>query len=409
MAKQKGYSLRPVNGVWTVRFYFRPPGAPRATQYSRGLGVSSTKREPSDALVRKALDAFKIEIHEQALDNSVPPSRTALVELLDDYHEHQRANCSEGSQHPDEQLRNLLASLGLGKDGPGDRPLMWKTPKDITRADLQRCLNARRNGGTAAATCNILLRNWRSFAGWLVENEHLPDNPVKGIRKFKGKKNKRSDIIEPEGRIERLLAECRRPMSVRPGKRRGLITPGRPDWLYPAVFASLHTGLRARELKSLLWEDIDMERSEVHVRRGKGDKERTIPLHPNLRAYLSKTPKKDRTGCVVPGFPYTVTRDGKPNKGYRRAFRTACTKAGVPEHIHWHNLRDTFASYALMGGVPLVVVSAWLGHANVQTTRDHYLSFAKEYEDDMIGRLSFGAGTVEDLPDWSGKRKAARG
>ena len=59
---------------------------------------------------------------------------------------------------------------------------------------------------------------------------------------------------------------------------------------------------------------------------------------------------------------------------YRGRFKTAATEVGRPDMTP-HNLRDTYASWAISAGVPLPVVSESLGHANPSITLNFYAAF----------------------------------
>jgi site-specific recombinase XerD len=130
------------------------------------------------------------------------------------------------------------------------------------------------------------------------------------------------------------------------------------------------TGLRLAELCALPRE-IDLKRGELSV-RGKGDKLRVVFISDSAReavkTYLAKRGDAedklfvslDRTGKVIgPITPRAV----------QRLVSARATQAGIPNHIHAHLLRHSFATDLLVNGADLRSVQELLGHANISTTQ----------------------------------------
>jgi integrase len=70
-----------------------------------------------------------------------------------------------------------------------------------------------------------------------------------------------------------------------------------------------------------------------------------------------------------------TTERGAPIRGtnfHHRVWKPACAAAGLPRRPRVHDLRHTFASWAIAEGVPLTVVSRHLGHESMQTTDSIY-------------------------------------
>ena len=76
-------------------------------------------------------------------------------------------------------------------------------------------------------------------------------------------------------------------------------------------------------------------------------------------------------------------------KDVRKAFSTACRKAGI-EDFHIHDLRHTFASWLVMNGTPLFEVSKLLRHASIQMT-ERYAHLAPDHLHDAVDNLGFSA------------------
>jgi len=123
-------------------------------------------------------------------------------------------------------------------------------------------------------------------------------------------------------------------------------------------------GLRVGELCHLKVEDIEFERNILHVRSGKGDKDREVLLEDRSRAavdrYLSE---RALTGTVherlFPVGPVTV----------ERIVRRAAAEAGIPRRVTPHMLRHTLATTLLSRGCDIRYIQKLLGHASVATTQ----------------------------------------
>jgi len=131
----------------------------------------------------------------------------------------------------------------------------------------------------------------------------------------------------------------------------------------------LFSGLRSAEVLGLGVTDVDVGRGWVRV-IGKGDKERRVPLDPDVaglvQAYLlAERPATDeRKLFVVAKGPHR----GQPlsAEGLRRVFRYHREKAGVPAG-HPHALRHSFGTALAEAGVDLAVMQALMGHDHVDS------------------------------------------
>jgi len=127
----------------------------------------------------------------------------------------------------------------------------------------------------------------------------------------------------------------------------------------------LATGLRCAELCDLVIGDLDLDAKFLHVRHGKGDKERLVPLKDSIIPII-----KDWIGLRQDG--YLIPRDNgrqfsRITMHYR--VRRLGRHAGLPKSIHPHVLRHTFAQRIYDRKRNLEVVRALLGHESVATTQ----------------------------------------
>jgi integrase len=155
------------------------------------------------------------------------------------------------------------------------------------------------------------------------------------------------------------------------------------------VQAALQTGARLGELVALQVHDFNRDASTIAVRDSKSGKPRHILLTEEGAAFF-------RQVCAGrPGYAIMLPRaDGQPwGPGHQREpMLTACKGAQITPPISFHGLRHTWASLAVMGGVPLMVVARNLGHADTRMVEKYYGHLAPSYVADAIraGAPRFG-------------------
>lgn len=143
--------------------------------------------------------------------------------------------------------------------------------------------------------------------------------------------------------------------------------PGQDRVLLQTTYAC---GLRLSEVLELAVADIDSARMLIHVRQGKGRKDRLVPLSSQLLQVLRDYWRIQRpTGRLFPG------RDGQRrwcDGTVQRRFQHIVRRAGLNKPATMHTLRHSFATHLLEAGVDLLTVQKILGHRNMSTT-SHYL------------------------------------
>ena len=139
------------------------------------------------------------------------------------------------------------------------------------------------------------------------------------------------------------------------------------------------TGIRVSELCSLRLSSVDRVRGSIKV-RGKGNKERLIPLNQRIRSalfdFMDSSWKIKEATSDLPLLRQAGSEYAISPKVVRRILRFACERAGIPRYSP-HALRHAFATHLIDSGADLRVVQELLGHASVDTTA-LYLSCGKE-------------------------------
>jgi integrase/recombinase XerD len=125
-------------------------------------------------------------------------------------------------------------------------------------------------------------------------------------------------------------------------------------------------GLRLSEVAGLRVDDIDSARMVIHVRQGKGRKDRDVMLSPRLLAVLREYWKINRPKPYLfpgryPGRPISV-------RTVQMVCERALTASGLSKHVHMHTLRHSFATHMLESGTDLRTIQVLLGHHSFSTT-----------------------------------------
>jgi site-specific recombinase XerD len=139
--------------------------------------------------------------------------------------------------------------------------------------------------------------------------------------------------------------------------------PGRDRALLQTAYGC---GLRLKELLGLQVVDIDSARLVLHIRHGKGQKERLVPLSPGLLQQLRDYWREYRPATWL--FPGARATRALTNSAVQRICRRTGRRAGLSKRVHPHTLRHSFATHLLEAGVDLLSVQALLGHSHFNTT-----------------------------------------
>ena len=129
------------------------------------------------------------------------------------------------------------------------------------------------------------------------------------------------------------------------------------------------TGLRREELCRLKVTDIDSQRMVVHVRQGKGNKDRDVTLSPRLLEVLRDYWKwrKPKT-YLFPSLYRKQPEQPIDSKTVWYAVREAARRAGIKKKVSPHLLRHSWATHLLERGTDLKTIQVLLGHVDLEAT-----------------------------------------
>jgi site-specific recombinase XerD len=212
----------------------------------------------------------------------------------------------------------------------------------------------------------LFLKNERRLAAGTLKIVYY------GIRFFYSRTVKRD---WPTLRKLRVPAEHKLPAVMSINEVRQMIAAVRT--LHNRVFLqTLYSlGLRLEEGLHLQLGDIDKDRKLVHVHRGKGAKDRYVPLPDSTLSMLREYWKTHRNATWI--FP-ALGRDGKGGatalvpmiaSGRRQCMKKAIEELGYNKQgLTLHTLRHSYATHLLEAGVNLRLIQKYLGHSSLQTT-----------------------------------------
>ena len=200
---------------------------------------------------------------------------------------------------------------------------------------------ARRRRKLAPATISRKLAAVRAFLRHALGPERVPDARL-GPRRAR-----RLPDAPAAAEIERMLEalEGDGPVALR---NRALL-----ELVYSA-------GLRSAEAVGLDLGDVDFEQELVHVRRGKGGKERVVPLGEEAALWLARYLRDARPELAA------GANDALFLSARGRRLDTSTLRRVVP---HPHRLRHAFATHLLEGGADLRTIQELLGHSSLSTTQ----------------------------------------
>lgn len=265
-------------------------------------------------------------------------------------------------------LRNYAATTIKSYTSQLRQFLLWRQRLGKTAAieqeEIKAYLTERSDQGLSWHTINVIYSALRMYLtevlhrDWSVE--HLP----------RPRKEKTLPMILSTAEVERLI-------------NAGTMLK------HQAFMALLYgTGLRLSEALELRIKDIDGERAQLRVSKGKGKKDRYVHLPPALLTTLRTYYKDCRPEKYLFNGSY---RGGRwQNRAAQYAIERAAVAAGIIRPVSAHILRHCYATHHLEAGTSILFVKEQLGHANLTTTA-RYLHLCVNYQQQVhhpLGELS---------------------
>ncbi len=255
--------------------------------------------------------------------------------------------------------------------------------RKIEPEHIELFLSQQRAAGHKPRTVQGRYRAVSALFGWLAKRNKVASSPVANVERPATPRHepRRADLADLAALLESIP---------------------RGDWVdlrdRLVIRMLFWSGLRRAELSALNVADVDLAEEQIHVRKGKGDKGRVVPLHPSLRVqvleYLFHRPTLPGETALFLGLHGNGTPRGRLlGGGMRQMLQRRATRANVP---YWnpHAYRHAVAMKLLNDGeVELGIVSKILGHSSPEITRRIYADFT----DSSVKRAY--AAALARLPD----------
>ena len=254
------------------------------------------------------------------------------------------------SAHTLAAYRRDLAALA---DFAGDTPL-----DALNGAQIRRALSQMHAGGLSGRTLARRLSAWRSFYRWLGGRGTIASDPCAGLHPPKSPRHLPSALSPDEA--ARLLAGDDEPQDARLALRDAA--------MFELIYSS---GLRLSELAALDAGAADeIAAGELRV-FGKRAKTRIVPVGAAARravaAWLAE--RAAVAGEAEPGLFVNARGARLSVRSIQRRLDLLARRRGLPQHVHPHMLRHSFASHVLQSSGDLRAVQEMLGHASIASTQ----------------------------------------
>ena len=228
-------------------------------------------------------------------------------------------------------------------------------------------------GGLSPNTIHGYVRTLKAFGSWIHEEGYVQAHPFERLKAPKLPQTMIEILVEDE--IARILG------TIKPATYLGARA-------HAIFLLLLDTGIRASELCSLTLSNTYLHEGYIKV-RGKGDKERIVPIggatKKSLLRYIQMFRPQPVQDSIVAVF---LTSDAQPltYSGLSQVLNRLGKAADVPR-LHAHLLRHTFAVHYLMNGGDLMTLKLLLGHTTIEVTQ-MYLHLAEAHVQVQHSRFS---------------------
>ena len=248
--------------------------------------------------------------------------------------------------------------------------LIRKPTINATTEDIRLSLAKLHASGLSGKSLSRILSAWRSYFMYLIKSNQIKNDPTSGIKAPKSAKKLPQTLSIDQ--IFKLL------------EIDDINFYGLRDKAILEIFYS--SGLRLSELTHIKINDIDLHDQTLKV-LGKGNKYRILPLGSKAKEAINLWLNKRNAIKKIDQQDYLFV-NLKGNKLTDRAIQYRlkywAKKNKIPENIHPHLLRHSFASHLLQSSQDLRAVQELLGHSNISTTQIYthldYQHLAKIYD-----------------------------
>ena len=240
------------------------------------------------------------------------------------------------------------------------RELAVSDLKQVTQGIIRGYQLAVRNMALAEETKAMRIRPVKRLFGWLLESHQLLIDPTAGIKET----NRKGRVLPEVLTVEEMQLLLHQPnLSLRMQIRDRAIM----ETLYSS-------GIRLNELVQLTVHDVDLKEKTLVIKKGKGNRQRVVPIGKNAARYLKeyldnirsryaqKNPRARQLFLTDEGLPVTGNTIRTALFHYKKA-------AGIEKTASPHSFRRSCATHLLQQGADIRYVQKLLGHRHIRTTQ----------------------------------------
>ena len=259
-------------------------------------------------------------------------------------------------------LQKRIASFLAAKKIDGLSPKTLKSYRDnlnafarrvdkhvssINADDIREYIGYLSDRGLADSTLQLHVNILRSFFAWMNLEDIIKKNPMLKIKSLKVDKLRARRPLTAE-QLEKLRDECQT------YKEKALVE------------FMVSSGCRLSEVIGIQVDQVNWHERSVVV-LGKGNKERTVYFSVRAKVMLQAYLEQRRGGEALfasSRAPYGPMQD----RAVQKILKTLGERAAIPQRVHPHILRHTFASNAINAGMDITIIQQLLGHSDPKTT-----------------------------------------
>ncbi len=206
---------------------------------------------------------------------------------------------------------------------------------------IRAFLSVKEEGGSSSQTINLALNSIK-----FLYREVLKDGNKIDLKY--GKRSQKLPVVFNREEIKKIIA------APENSKHRLILS------------LAYSAGLRLNEIINLKVEDIDIENLSLHIKNGKGKKDRVTVFSGKIKEEIQKLREAKNTDDYL----FESSRGGKmKERTIQKIFEDALKKSGVKKRGSFHSLRHSFATHLLENGTDVRYVQELLGHNNIRTTQ----------------------------------------
>lgn len=234
-----------------------------------------------------------------------------------------------------------------------------KSLKDVTRYTILSFLQTQKEEGKSSNSIIRMVSSLRKFHQYLTQENITNQDPMELIDTPKKSKTL-PEVVSLES-VEKLIEISDTNTTL------GL----RDRAILELMYA---TGLRISELINLKMNELHLTMSLIQT-RGKGDKERIIPISNTSKEWLvlyldtSRITLNNKSSIDSPYVFLNSRGNQLSRQGVWKKIKQLVKKAGIKQNVTPHTLRHSFATHLLENGADLRIVQELLGHADISTTQ----------------------------------------